>query len=102
MTAPNDIDAYRPTSTGSSSGLRQLLDVHSALLEENPYCYCEISYTRATGWMAWLCSNSKTHDPGRKVIGVGQGETPDEAAFAAVDSYVNGGPSANSTPEAAR
>ena len=78
-----------------ASGLRQFFDVHSALLDENPYCYCEIAYTRQTGWMAWLCSKPQTEDPQRKVLGVGQGQTPDEAALAAVDSYCDGGPSAN-------
>ena len=84
-----------PTGSDFSSGLRVLIDVHEALLGRNPYCYCEIAYTRQTGWMAWLCSKPQADDPNRQVLGVGQGQSANEAAFRCVDSYCNGGPPPN-------
>lgn len=62
------------------SAVALLVDKHAALLEENPYCYFELAYTRPTGWMAWLCSHPKETHPDRKVLARGQGDTPDEAA----------------------
>lgn len=48
---------------------------HRKLIVANPYCYAEIAYTRATGWMAWLCTNCRDQDPGRKVLACGEGKT---------------------------
>lgn len=67
--------------------LQQLIDLHSALLEQNPYCYFELAYTRQTMWMAWLCSKPREDDPNRKVLAQGQGETPEQAADAALESF---------------
>lgn len=74
--------------------LQQLLDLHSTLLAENPYCYFELAYTRQTAWMAWLCSKSREEDPGRKVLAQGQGFTPEAAADAALESFVSEPPAA--------
>ncbi len=64
--------------------LQQLIDKHGALLEQNPHCYFELSYTRQTMWMAWLCSKPREDDPHRKVLALGQGDTPEQAASAAL------------------
>ena len=93
---PDSKPVAAPEDYAFAAGLRQLFDVHSALLEQYPHCYCEIAYTRQTGWMAWLCSKPQADDPTREVLGKGQGRTPDEAAFAAVDSYCDG--SGNTAP----
>jgi hypothetical protein len=71
----------------ANSNIDQLLELHAALLLENPYCYFELAYTRQTMWMAWLCSNSRDDDPNRKVLANGQGETPEEAADLALKSF---------------
>ena len=70
--------------------LQQLIDLHSALLEQNPYCYFELAYTRTTGWMAWICSYRFEDDPKRVVMARGQGASPEEAANNALDSFGNG------------
>lgn len=70
-----------------TSKLQQLIDLHSALLEQNPYCYFELAYTKTTGWMAWICSKPSTDDPQRKVLAQGQGETPEQAADWALESF---------------
>lgn len=64
--------------------LNQLLELHAELLEENPYCYFELAYTRQTMWMAWICSNAREQDPNRKIIAKGQGSTPEEACKDAI------------------
>lgn len=69
--------------------LQKLLDLHRSLLELNPYCYFELAYTRQTGWMAWICSKPKEHDPNRKILAQGQGETPEEACNQALIYYSN-------------
>lgn len=70
-----------------TSKLQQLIELHGALLEQNPYCYLELAYTKATGWMAWICTNHLEADPFRKVLARGQGESPEEAADAALESF---------------
>lgn len=65
--------------------LQQLIDKHAELLEQNPYCYFELAYTRRTGWMAWVCSKPQQDDEFRKVLACGQGETPEEAAKNAIE-----------------
>ena len=67
--------------------LQQLIDLHAELLVQNPYCYFEVAYTRTTEWMAWICTNQRENDPNRKVLARGQGETPEEAADRALESY---------------
>lgn len=67
--------------------LQQLIELHEAMLVENPYCYSELAYTKATGWMAWICTNHRETDPSRKVLAQGQGEHPETAAAAAVESF---------------
>lgn len=64
----------------------QLLKTHAGLLEQNPYAYFELAYTRQTEWMAWLCDKPATDDPARKVIARGQGESPEEACRRALES----------------
>jgi len=65
----------------------KLIELHGQLEETNPYCYCEIAYTRQTMWMAWLCSNSREEDPRRKILAKGQGETAEEACGLALENY---------------
>lgn len=67
--------------------LQQLMDLHQALLERNSYCYFELAYTRQTQWMAWICSEPKEHNPKRKILAQGQGDSPDEAAAEALVFY---------------
>lgn len=74
-------------SGGMTSKLQQLIELHGSLLEQNPYCYFELAYTKATGWMAWICTNHLEADPFRKVLARGQGESPEEAADAALESF---------------
>jgi|HubBroStandDraft_2_1064218.scaffolds.fasta_scaffold107132_4 hypothetical protein len=64
--------------------IRALLAEHKKRLPTNPYCYFELAYTRQTMWMAWLCTNCRDQDPGRKVIASGEGTTPDMACRAAL------------------
>lgn len=69
--------------------LNKVLALHAAMLEENPYCYFELAYTRQTEFMVWICTKPKEHDPNRKVLLCGQGSTPDAAAKDALNKYVN-------------
>lgn len=64
--------------------LRQMLAQHQAHIEQNPYAYFELAYTRQTGWMVWITDKPAFRladlvNPDRKVLWQGQGETPDEA-----------------------
>ncbi len=61
------------------SAFQQLVEKHSKLLEDNPYAYFELAYTRQTEWMAWLGSCPKDANPNRKVIAKGQGSSAEEA-----------------------
>lgn len=70
--------------------LQHLIDLHSKLLQENSYCYFELAYTRTTMWMAWICTDQRENNPQRIVLAQGQGESPDAAARAALESYVAG------------
>jgi hypothetical protein len=67
--------------------LQQLIDLHSTLLAQNPYCYFELAYTRTTEWMAWICTDRYEDDSQRKVLAKGQGSTPEQAAAAAIESF---------------
>lgn len=60
--------------------LKLLINEHSKILENNPYCYFELAYTRQTEWMVWLCSKPKEDDPNREVLAYGQGSTVNIAA----------------------
>lgn len=70
--------------------IRALIAAHAEQLDQNDYAYFELAYTRHTAWMAWLCSNSRDDDPNRKVIAKGQGDTPEEACAAAIESQRSG------------
>lgn len=91
---PETLDAALFTSPTPSQdavdaekdAVRQLIARHAALLEDNPYAYFELAYTRQTEWMAWLCTKPQADDPARKVIAQGQGSTPEEACDAAIAS----------------
>lgn len=74
-------------SDSMTSKLQQIIDMHSALLADNPYCYFELAYTRTTEWMVWLCTDARENNPARKILAKGQGSTPEEAADAAIESY---------------
>ena len=69
--------------------LQKLIELHATLLEENPYCYFELAYTRSTEWMAWICTDRYEDDSQRKVMTNGQGSTPDEAAADALAKWPN-------------
>lgn len=71
------------------TNLERLLYIHKQWLEVSPYVYFELAYTRSTEWMAWICTNSRESDPGRKVLAKGQGSTPEEACAHALDFYLN-------------
>jgi hypothetical protein len=74
-----------------SSSLQELIDLHEQLLEQNPYCYFELAYTRPTAWMAWLCTDCRENNPARKILAQGQGHTIEAAAKSAIDSFCNQG-----------
>lgn len=74
----------------SNSQFTELALLHAKLREDNPYCYFELAYTRYTGWMAWLCTNSRDYDQGRKVITSGQGDSPELACTDAMKNYQDG------------
>ena len=59
--------------------VRLFAQAHRRLLKGNAYTYAEVAYTRATGWMAWLCTNAREADPNRQVLAKGQGATMREA-----------------------
>lgn len=72
--------------------LPQIMAIHAEELKTNPYCYFELAYTRATGWMVWVCDKCPDPDTmqpyqGRKIITNGQGATPEEAAKNALILY---------------
>jgi len=67
--------------------IEKLIELHGELMVENPYCYCEIAYTRQTEWMAWICTNAREQDPNRKVLATGGGMTADDACAAALEHY---------------
>lgn len=69
------------------TNLSKVMAIHAELLEENPYCYFELAYTRYTDWMAWICTNSRDHDPSRKVLLCGQGSTAEEACADGLAKY---------------
>lgn len=73
------------------SNIQQLIRKHSELLESNPYTYFELSYTKYTGWMAWVCSNAREKDPDRKVIACGQGSSPEESCADALRQLASAG-----------
>ncbi|MDF8363320.1 MULTISPECIES: hypothetical protein [Achromobacter] len=67
--------------------IRALIAKHAELLEGSDYAYFELARTRATGWMAWLCSHPAETHPDRKVLARGQGSTPDEACRLALADF---------------
>lgn len=67
--------------------LKQIIGIHTQMLESNPYCYFELAYTRQTEFMVWICSNAREIDPNRKVLLRGQGSTPEQAAKDAIEKY---------------
>lgn len=69
------------------SKVQEVLGIHAEMLENNPYCYFELAFSRYTDWMIWICSNAREHDPNRKVLLRGQGSTPEEAAENALEGY---------------
>jgi len=75
-----------------SSAIDELVAAHAAMLEDDPYTYFELAYTRHTGWMAWITDRPGSGEPGtaefaksRKVIVRGSGDTPEEACQDALD-----------------
>jgi len=77
--------AAAPTEA-KSDAISELIAKHEELLENNPYCYFELAYTRQTDWMAWICSKPQTEDPERIVLASGQGSTPEEACHIALNA----------------
>jgi hypothetical protein len=67
--------------------IRALMAKHAVLLEGSDYAYFELARTRATGWMAWLCSHPAETHADRKVLAHGQGSTPDEACLQALADF---------------
>ncbi|MFP0373809.1 hypothetical protein [Acinetobacter nosocomialis] len=73
-------------SNTAMTALQRVLEIHEEMLEENPYCYFELAYSRTTDWMVWICSKALVNDPNRKVLLHGQGLTPEEAAQNAINN----------------
>lgn len=84
------LQPVEPAVPAMTTKLQQLIDLHSSLLKQNSYCYFELGYTRQTMWMAFICTNARELDPNRKVLAKGQGETPEAAADAALESFGSG------------
>ena len=67
----------------ASDPIKALVAQHARLIDEgNNYAYCEIAYTRQTGWMAWITDKPLAvvvESPDRKVLFKGQGDTPEDA-----------------------
>ena len=87
--SPSDLHALRlhfdSPSVEDVSAFDALVAMHAYLLESNPNCYFEVVYTRRTGWMAWICSNTVTDDADSKVLASGEGDSPEEACEQALD-----------------
>lgn len=62
----------------------RVLEVFEGLKEKSPYTYFELAHTKTTGWMVWICTNSREADPDRKVIAQGQGATVEAASMSAL------------------
>lgn len=76
-----------PAGGDKEDALREFFALHAAEVDANPYAYCEVAYTRATGWMAWITDKPLAcvvENPDRKVLMRGQGDTPEEAAADAI------------------
>lgn len=69
-----------------SDPIQKLISAHAKLVEENPYAYFELAYTRQTEWMAWICSEPRESNPNRVVIASGSGPTPELACNEALQS----------------
>lgn len=69
------------------SKVQTVLAIHAEMLENNPYCYFELAFSRTTDWMIWICSNAREKDPNRKVLLCGQGSTPEDAAEDALEKF---------------
>lgn len=74
-------------STPNKSHLERMQEIHTKLLESNPYCYFELAYTKTTAWMVWICSDARENNPHRKVMVNGQGMTAEEACQDALEKY---------------
>lgn len=90
----------RPAQLGGGvDPIRGLIAHHSQVIEDGEnYAYFELSYTRRTGWMAWITDRPATGEPGtaayaasRKLIARGQGDTADEACADALRALGKGG-----------
>ena len=83
--------ASEATSSSDAEQFAKFFAMHAAELERNPYAYCELAYTRTTGWMAWITDKplcGPVVSPDRKVLASGQGDTPAEAARAAINAAI--------------
>jgi len=69
--------------------VEKFLEVADELENSYPYLYAEIAKTRATNWMAWLCTHNREDNPSRKVICSGQGITAEEACEDALKALEN-------------
>jgi hypothetical protein len=72
--------------------IEKFIKLHREHLNDNPYAYLELGYTRQTDYMAWLCDRcpdgaTGRPEPGRKVLALGQGETLDQACKRALEDY---------------
>ena len=65
----------------------EFLELGEDLENKYPFLYVEIARTRATGWMAWLCTHNKETHPDREVIVSAQGSTAKEACKKALQEY---------------
>lgn len=65
----------------------KLTEVFEGIRESKPYTYFELAHTKTTGWMVWICTNSREADPNREVIAQGQGRTIEEACKSALASF---------------
>ena len=69
------------------SRLAEFLELYASERKLNDYAYMEIACTRATGYMAWICSHPKETHPDRVVLACGQGSDEEEACDKAIVDF---------------
>lgn len=67
------------TQGDDESSVRHFLIAAENMIDEYPHLYVELARTRATDWMAWICTHNKDTHPNRKILTNGQGSTVEEA-----------------------
>ncbi len=88
----------------SFAAFQKLIELHDKLVQEDPYTYFELAYTRQTGYMAFICDRpaegiigSATYGENRTILAKGQGDSAEEACAEALKNYIPKGYNSGST-----